>query len=154
MNTLTWQTATLTQLSAEALYALLRLRVDVFVVEQNCAYPELDGKDTHPDTLHVLGRNAEGELIACARIVPPGLSYPQASIGRVATAQSQRGSGLGHHLIEEALRQTQARWPQQDIQIGAQLYLQAFYEGHGFMAVSAPYLEDDIPHVDMIKPYA
>lgn len=150
----TWQTLTFNQLSTVDLYQLLRLRVDVFVVEQNCAYPELDGKDMHPDSLHLLGRDHHGDLIAYARLLPPGLSYPQPSIGRVAIANIARGSGLGHGLIIEALHQAQLAWPNQDLQIGAQLYLQAFYERHGFMAVSGPYLEDGIPHIDMIKPYA
>lgn len=149
-----WQTTAFKQLTPETLYQLLRLRVDVFVVEQNCAYPELDGKDTHPDTHHVLGHNGAGELVAYARILPSGLSYPQVSIGRVATAQAHRGHGLGHELIKVTLSQAKRLWPNQDIQIGAQLYLQGFYEAYGFMAVSGPYLEDDIPHVDMIKPYA
>lgn len=152
--TLSWQTATFNQLTPAQLYQLLRLRVDVFVVEQNCAYPELDGKDTHPDSRHVLGHSPSGELLAYARLLPPGLSYPQPSIGRVAIAASARGSGLGHTLLQEALRQAHSAWPTQDIQIGAQLYLQGFYEGYGFMAVSGPYLEDDIPHIDMIKPNA
>lgn len=148
-----WQSMPFQQLTPEVLYECLRLRVNVFVVEQNCPYPELDDKDTHPDALHIMGRNTLGELVAYARILPPGLSYPQVSIGRVATAAAHRGSGLGHQLVLATLEQTQARWPQQDIQIGAQLYLQGFYEQHGFMAVSGPYLEDNIPHVDMIKPY-
>ncbi|MBP6346484.1 GNAT family N-acetyltransferase [Neisseriaceae bacterium CLB008] len=152
--TLTWQTLTFAQLNTLELYTLLRLRVAIFVVEQNCAYPELDGKDTHPDSRHLLGYDADGTLVAYARLLPPGLSYPQPSIGRVAIDHTQRGSGLGHHLIQEALSQTQKAWPAQDIQIGAQLYLQTFYERHGFMAVSGPYLEDDIPHIDMIKPHA
>ncbi|MBP6116906.1 MAG: GNAT family N-acetyltransferase [Neisseriaceae bacterium] len=152
--TLTWQTLSFDQLSTATLYQFLRLRVEVFVVEQNCAYPDLDGKDTHPDSLHLLGLDQHGTLAAYARLLPPQLSYPQPSIGRVAIAEPFRGSGLGHGLIQEAVRQTQAAWPEQDIQIGAQLYLQPFYEAHGFMAVSGPYLEDEIPHIDMIKPYA
>ncbi len=144
----TWKTLTFEALTNHQLFDLLKLRVNVFVVEQNCPYPELDEKDRHPETHHLMGFE-DGELVACARLLPAGLSYPSVSIGRVATAQSFRGKGAGKQLMSKAIEQCQALWPNQSIEIGAQQYLQTFYEGFGFRATSTMYLEDDIPHIDM-----
>ncbi|MEZ9886762.1 GNAT family N-acetyltransferase [Vibrio splendidus] len=145
---ITWHSIPFSQLSTQQLYQLLRLRVDVFVVEQNCPYPELDGKDTLAGVEHLLGY-ADAELVACARLLPPGTSYDNTSIGRVATKQSARGDGLGHQLIKEALTRCEALWPSKIIDIGAQQHLENFYASHGFETISEMYLEDDIPHVDM-----
>ncbi len=144
----TWKTLTFDTLTNHQLFDLLKLRVNVFVVEQNCPYPELDEKDRHPETHHLMGFD-DGELVACARLLPAGLSYPSVSIGRVATAQSFRGKGAGKQLMSKAIEQCQDLWPNQSIEIGAQQYLQTFYEGFGFRAISSMYLEDDIPHIDM-----
>ncbi|MCG9554856.1 GNAT family N-acetyltransferase [Vibrio sp. Isolate31] len=145
---ITWHSIPFSELSTHQLYQLLKLRVDVFVVEQTCPYPELDGKDTLAGVHHLLGY-ADEELVACARLLPPGTSYNNTSIGRVATKQSARGDGLGHQLIKEALTRCEALWPNMAIDIGAQQYLENFYASHGFKTISAMYLEDDIPHVDM-----
>ncbi|WP_355607213.1 GNAT family N-acetyltransferase [Xanthomonas cannabis] len=147
-----WQHLRFAQLSTVQLYALLRLRTDVFVVEQQCAYPELDGKDTEPGVLHVLGSTQTGELAAYLRVLPPGLSYPEPSIGRVVVAGAQRGTGLAHALLREGIRLVHAHWPGSAIQLGAQAHLQAFYAAHGFVPSSAQYLEDGIPHLDMLRP--
>jgi len=145
---ITWHSIPFSELSTQQLYQLLKLRVDVFVVEQNCPYPELDGKDTLAGVEHLLGY-ADAELVACARLLPPGTSYDNMSIGRVATKQSVRGDGLGHQLIKEALTRCEALWPNKTIDIGAQQHLENFYASHGFETISEMYLEDDIPHVDM-----
>ncbi|KGY07190.1 GNAT family N-acetyltransferase [Vibrio sinaloensis] len=145
---ITWQQLTFEQLSTTQLYQLLKLRVDVFVVEQTCPYPELDDKDHQRGVHHLLGYRND-QLVACARLLPPGISYPSASIGRVATKESERGSGLGHLLLQQALSSCQQLWPEQSIEIGAQEHLAKFYEKHGFVQTSPMYLEDDIPHIDM-----
>ncbi|MCC4619145.1 GNAT family N-acetyltransferase [Xanthomonas cassavae CFBP 4642] len=140
------------QLGTAQLYALLTLRTDVFVVEQRCAYPELDGKDTAPGVLHLLRTTDTGELAACLRVLPPGLSYPEPGIGRVVIGRAFRGSGLAHALLQHGLQLVHAHWPGSAIQLGAQAHLQGFYAAHGFAPASAPYLEDGIPHLDMLRP--
>ncbi|WP_028866215.1 GNAT family N-acetyltransferase [Psychromonas aquimarina] len=145
---ISWQLLPFNKLSTSQLYELIKLRIDVFVVEQTCPYPELDGKDTLDGVQHLLGFN-NGELIACARLLPAGISYDNVSIGRVATKQTARANGLGHQLLSQALQQCELLWPGQSIDIGAQQYLTRFYQSHGFKAVSEMYLEDNIPHIDM-----
>ncbi|MEZ8661213.1 GNAT family N-acetyltransferase [Vibrio cyclitrophicus] len=145
---ITWHSIPFSELSTQQLYQLLKLRVDVFVVEQTCPYPELDGKDILTGVEHLLGYYNK-ELVACARILPPGTTYDNVSIGRVATKQSARGNGLGHQLIKEALTRCEEIWPNATIDIGAQEHLENFYASHGFNTVSEMYLEDDIPHLDM-----
>ncbi|MGC9422126.1 MULTISPECIES: GNAT family N-acetyltransferase [Vibrio] len=144
----TWQWLSFAELNNHQLYELLKLRVDVFVVEQSCPYPELDNKDRITGVKHLLGYR-DGQLIACARLLPPGISYPSVSIGRIATHPSVRGDGLGHLLLTQALQQCQALWPEQAIEIGAQQYLAKFYCRYGFVPTSQPYLEDGILHIDM-----
>lgn len=145
---ISWQLTPFNELSTTQLYQLLRLRVDVFVVEQNCAYPELDGKDTLAGVAHLLAVS-HGEIIACARLIPAGISFDNVSIGRIAIKKAARGNGLGHQLLTEALQQCEKRWPKQSIDIGAQQYLLNFYLQHQFKAISEVYLDDGIPHVNM-----
>ncbi|MET3612463.1 ElaA protein [Rhizobium aquaticum] len=133
--------------SAHELYALLKLRVDVFVVEQNCAYPELDGKDDQ--ALHLTLKRGE-DIIAAARIFPPHDGKP-AKIGRVAVSPAHRGERLGGALMEEALNACASRFPGAPVFLSAQSHLQRFYGSFGFKPVSKEYLEDGIPHVDMLK---
>ena len=144
-----WQSIPFHQLTTVQLYELLRLRVDVFVVEQTCPYPELDGKDCAEDVHHLIGY-IDNNIVACARLLPAGISYNNVSIGRVATKESARGNGLGHKLLSEALRQCEQLWPNANIEIGAQEHLTHFYQNHGFVVTSDMYLEDDITHVDML----
>jgi len=132
------------------LYALLKLRADVFVVEQRCAYLDPDGAD--PACHHLLGLDAQGTLLASARLVPAGLKFAEASIGRVVTAPQARGTQLGHALMAQACTELFRLWGPQPIRIGAQAHLQGFYRRHGFVTVSAPYDEDGIAHVDMLRP--
>ncbi len=145
---LSWQCLSFSELTTTQLYEMLKLRVDVFVVEQTCPYPELDNKDRVDGVFHLLGYQGD-ELIACARLLPKGISYSTLSIGRVVTKQSARGDGLGHKLMSQALIECQQRWPNEDITISAQQHLANYYGQHGFEQTSEMYLEDDIPHIEM-----
>ncbi|KOR50256.1 drug:proton antiporter [Xanthomonas oryzae] len=147
-----WQRLRFAQLSPPQPDALLRLRTDVFVVEQPCAYPELDGKDTDPAVLHALGMTTHAELAAYLRVLPPGLSDPKPSIGRVIIAAAFRRSALAHALLRDGIRLVQTQWPGSAIPLGAQAHLQLFYAAHGFVPASAQYPEDGIPHLDMLRP--
>ena len=135
-------------LSVDALYALLKLRVEVFVVEQQCAFQDLDGYDRV--ALHLLHRRPDGEVTAYARLLPPGAKYAEASIGRVVTAPACRRTGLGRQLMAEALRLCQTQYPG-PIRIGAQLRLEQFYESFGFRRSGETYLEDGIWHIEMLR---
>jgi len=137
-------------LSTRALYELLVLRSQVFVLEQHCVYLDPDGLDT--EVLHLQGRGADGGLQAYARLVPPLSKGPQQTepmIGRVVTAPGARGAGQGRALMQQALLQCARLWPGQAISINAQAHLQGFYASLGFVVTSAPYDEDGIEHVDM-----
>lgn len=148
MNSIHWHTKAFEELTVEELYDILKLRTDVFVVEQHCPYPELDGKDKN--CLHVFATH-HGSVVAYARIVPPGLSYPQMSIGRVIVHEKYRKDGLGRVLMNLVLDKIEEEFEAQEIQIGAQCYLKDFYGSFGFEPASEDYLEDGIPHVDMIR---
>ena len=142
-------------LSRDEFHACLRLRIDVFVVEQNCTYPDLDTKDQH--SLHVFAEANQEDFskgdsaIAYLRICMPGISYKEPSIGRVVTAKSVRGQGLGVELMQIGIKECTKRWPELGIRISAQKYLVRFYSDLGFEVCSEPYLEDDIPHVQMFR---
>ena len=141
-----WVWKPFSELTPEELYAVLRLRSEVFVVEQGCVYLDLDGVDPVCD--HLLGLDDEG-LAASVRVVPPDVSYPgEPSIGRVVTAPRVRGQGLGRPLMEEAVRHVSKRWPG-PIKIGAQSYLRSYYESLGFSVCGPEYDEDGIPHFPM-----
>ncbi len=114
-----WHLVPFSQLSTTQLYQLLKLRVDVFVVEQNCPYPELDGNDILHGVHHLLGYK-NGELVACTRLLPAGTTYDSVSIGRVATKHNARGGGLGHQLMQQSIMHCQQLWPNEAIEIGAQ----------------------------------
>ncbi len=134
-------------LTLQELYAVLKLRVDVFVVEQNCAYPELDGKDHL--ALHLIGTVGR-EIVAYARIFPPEVLYPgMASIGRVVIKDTHRGQDRGHALMEEGIHRIRQDYDDVTIRISAQSYLRSFYEQQGFKAISEEYLWDGIVHLDM-----
>ncbi|MFM2481861.1 GNAT family N-acetyltransferase [Celerinatantimonas sp. YJH-8] len=143
-----WQLKTFQQLSLEQLYALLKLRVDVFVVEQNCPYSDLDDLDTNPQLQHLLGYHGE-QLVAYARLLPAGLTHQTPSIGRVIVAKEARRGQVGYALLEEAIRATQTLWPNQPVTIAAQQHLEHFYQNKGFVTISDTFLEDGIPHVHM-----
>lgn len=141
-----WQCQPFEALDTRTLYDLLSLRVAVFVVEQECAYQELDGKDTLG--WHVTGHK-DGRLVATARILAPGDSFVGASIGRVVTDPGVRGQRLGEALMRESIRHCRTLFPGHPIQIGAQAHLTGFYGQLGFEVSGERYLEDGIPHVEM-----
>ncbi|PHR85416.1 MAG: GNAT family N-acetyltransferase [Colwellia sp.] len=150
-----WQTQKFNKLSLNQLYDALKLRVDVFIVEQRCYYPDLDSEqnqlDRHKETLHLLGYQ-EGTLVAYLRILAQGQSYDNyISLGRVAIAKHARNAGLGHQLMSAGLKVCQQYFANQNIKISAQEHLINYYQQHGFEQVSEMYLEDNIPHVAMVK---
>lgn len=133
------------ELSNEDLYEIMQLRVSVFVVEQACPYQELDGKDQ--EALHVYYRDGEG-VQAYLRILKPGVSFQEAALGRVLTRQ--RGTGLGGQILREGIRLAGERFHARALRIEAQTYAKGFYEKAGFRQVSEEFLEDGIPHVQML----
>lgn len=139
-------------LERDALFELFRLRIDVFVVEQTCAYAELDDYDVAPGTLHLLVHAGAGELVGCARLITETNDsgvVEQARIGRVATRESWRGSGVARRMMQFLLAHCQQQWPQAAVVLSAQVAVVAFYQSLGFTRVSEEYVEDGIPHVDM-----
>jgi len=148
-----WRCLPFAALSAHTLYRLLRLRSEVFVVEQDCVFLDMDGLDQQ--CLHVLGEvvDADGtvHLHASTRLVPPGVTFAEASIGRVVTAPAARGGGIGHALMAESVRLLEQLWGPQPIRIGAQAHLESFYNRHGFVSDNKPYIEDGIPHIEMLR---
>jgi len=138
------------ELTAPQLYGIMALRQEVFVVEQNCAYLDADGKDLKG--YHLTGHDDDGKLVAYARLLPKGVSYDNfVSIGRVVTSPAVRGSGAGQALMKEALNCMEALFPGESIKIGGQSYLRNFYESFGFVVSGDEYLEDDIPHLPMVR---
>lgn len=136
-------------LSLQELYAILAARAQVFVVEQSCPYQDLDGLDEL--ALHVTAWDAEGRVLAYARLTPPGSRFDEPSIGRVISQARVRRTGLGLALMARMLKLAARVHPGQALRISAQQYLQPFYERFGFRAVSALYLEDGIVHVEMLR---
>jgi len=148
---LRWQWSRMPELTAAELYEALAARQRAFAVEQNCAYLDADGLDFH--AWHLLGwadDRASPELAAYLRVIDPGRKFAEPSIGRVLTVAARRGTGLGRALMAEGIARTSAVWPGRPIRIAAQVRLDAFYANLGFRAISAPYDEDGIPHVDML----
>ncbi|ROL83249.1 GNAT family N-acetyltransferase [Pseudomonas chlororaphis] len=146
--TIEWVCKHHTDLGKEQLYAILRLRTEVFVVEQKCAYQEVDGQDLEGDTCHLMAWD-DDQLVAYLRLLDPTSQGGDVVIGRVVIAPQARGKGLGHELMEHALKQAQKRWPHMPIYLSAQAHLQGYYGRYGFNVVGEEYLEDDIPHIGM-----
>ena len=147
-----WQARHFDQLSGAQLYAVLALRQQVFILEQQCLYPDADGKDLGAH--HLLGWRSIGgqrQLAAYLRCLAPGVSYAEVSLGRVLTAPVTRGSGIGRELMAEGIALAGRLYPGQPVRIGAQQHLEKFYGGFGFRTVSAPYDEDGIMHVEMLR---
>lgn len=145
---MSWTLKKFETLTVDELYALLRLRTEVFVVEQNCVFQDMDNKDQH--CYHLMGWK-ENELVAYTRLVPLGISYSEyPSIGRVVTSPAARGEGIGRRLMEKSIEETRRLFGNNPIKIGAQLYLLAFYASLGFVQSSDIYLEDGIEHIEMI----
>ncbi|EIT70402.1 MULTISPECIES: GNAT family N-acetyltransferase [Hydrocarboniphaga] len=145
-------------LKPDTLYAFLKLRSDIFVVEQNCVFSDMDGID--PLCEHLCASAADGRLLAYLRLVPPGVARPHSlspaqagpAIGRVVVEASQRGTGLGRRLMQQALVHCDRRYAGQAVFLSGQQHLEAFYASLGFTRCSDPYLEDGIAHVDMQRP--
>jgi ElaA protein len=154
-----WKLASFAQLSPEELHDILQARAAVFVVEQKCAFQDVDGLD--PACWHLMGtghspmpevtRPPRGSLLAYCRLVPPGVKYAEPSIGRVLTSAEARGSGAGRELMREAVGHALRLWPGHAIRIGAQQYLERFYGTYGFARASEPYDEDGIMHIEMVR---
>ena len=150
-DSLRWHVVPWAGLSRDDLYDALALRCAVFILEQG-PYQDPDGLDRH--AVHVLGRDGEGTLQAYLRVVAPGHKYTEPSIGRVITSAALRGKGAGRALMLQGLAACDAAWPGQGIRISAQAHLQGFYGSLGFLPVGEVYLEDDIPHIEMLRPAA
>ena len=143
-----WHLRSYAELSADQVYDLLAARVEVFVVEQQCPYQDVDGRDRQ--ALHCWAEDRRG-VLAYGRITAPGVRFIEPSIGRVITTQAGRGQGLGRELMQRCIQACQQHWPDQAIRISAQQYLERFYASLGFVSVHGPYLEDDIPHMEMLR---
>jgi ElaA protein len=135
-------------LTPEELYSILQLRNEVFVVEQNCPYQDCDNKDLY--AWHLMGKR-EDKLLAYSRLLAPGISYSESSIGRVVSSPATRKTGMGKKLMHESIQQIRNLFQTDTIRIGAQLYLKAFYESFGFIQDGDIYLEDNIPHIEMLR---
>ncbi|WP_256007155.1 GNAT family N-acetyltransferase [Pedobacter deserti] len=136
------------ELNVDELYSLLKLRSDVFILEQNCVYPDIDDKDRLSIHLQIF---ANDKLVAYARLLPAGVSYPEVSIGRVVSSSSVRGKGIGSLLMKEAIRGCFQYFGASDIRISAQYYLLEYYRSFGFLPQGAPYMEDGIMHIEMLR---
>ena len=152
MNTinLIWICKPFNELTPLELYEILRLRSEVFVVEQNCVFLDMDNKDQL--AYHLMGY-FNNKLVASTRLLAKDTAYKLMSIGRVVTSQKYRGTGAGKFLMEESINRCYELFGKDDIKIGAQLYLKKFYESFGFQQSSEMYLEDDIEHIEMIKTF-
>ena len=148
MEHIKWRWRHFDTMSAAAWHEVLALRSQVFVVEQECAYQDPDPKD--PLCWHLTGHLGD-ELVAVMRVVPPGVSYDECSIGRVVVPTSLRGQKRGVQLMAVGINFCESRW-HNGIRISGQAYLKGFYEALGFETVQGPYMEDDIPHFEMLKP--
>lgn len=147
-----WQWLDFASIPNRDLYELLRQRQEVFVIEQQCFYSDMDGFDE--EAFHLLGwseLDGQRTLVAYLRCIAPGIKYAEMSLGRVLTTQAARGSGAGRQLIAEGIRRAEALHPGQRIRIGAQAHLEKFYGSFGFRAVGEPYDEDGIPHLEMLR---
>lgn len=144
-----WYSKKFDELTVSEFHDLIALRIAIFVVEQKCAFQELDGVDQN--SIHVLAKNEKQEIVACSRLIPPGKLYKEASIGRVSTRIDYRRTGLGRPLMEYSLKQMEQLFPKTPIKIMAQKYLEKFYSDFGFVTISDDFIEDDIVHVYMLR---
>jgi ElaA protein len=147
-NHFAWQVKYYPELTTNEFHDIIALRLKAFVVEQNCAYLELDGKDKK--SYHVICRDGFGDVVATARILPPGLSYDEVAIGRVVIDESIRGKGIGHELMEQSMQYAEEEFGKVPIRISAQKHLETYYNKHQFFNTGKEYLEDNIPHVEML----
>ncbi len=143
-----WILKPFNELTPKELYNILQLRNEVFIVEQNCPYQDCDNKDLY--AFHLMAMEQD-KLLAYTRLLAPGISYSESSIGRVVSSPSTRKTGMGKRLMEESIRQIEQLFQTDIIRIGAQLYLKKFYESFGFIQEGESYLEDNIPHIIMLR---
>lgn len=142
-----WRGVAFDALTTAELHELLQLRAEVFVLEQNCLFQDIDGSDAQ--AMHLMG-HLQGALVAYARCFAAGVKFTEASIGRIATRSTMRGRGLGHELVQNSIRLVRTSWGAQPIRIGAQARLKSFYQEHGFEDMGRPYVEDGIDHLEMV----
>jgi len=145
---ITWKCVPFDELGLHELYAIMQLRNEVFVVEQNCVFQDADDKDQQCH--HLMGW-VDGNLAAYARLVPPGVAYIEMAIGRVVSSPAYRGAGIGRQLMQNAILNCTLIFGEKTIKIGAQLYLKKMYESFGFQQVGEGYIEDGIPHIYMYR---
>jgi len=142
-----WSCKAFKELSLDEFHDIIQLREIVFVVEQDCPYLDVDGKDK--EALHVFGEY-EGNIVATTRILKPGISYDEVAIGRVVTSPTVRGMGMGKQLMEESMKFVKLHFGKVPIRISAQTYLLKYYKSFGFIETGEEYLEDNIPHFEML----
>ena len=138
------------EFSPDTLYAMLKLRSDIFVVEQNCVFADMDGLDAQCE--HLCAADQSGHMLACLRLIPPGVKHELPVIGRLVVAASARKHGLARAGMQRAMQRCAQLWPGRAMFLQGQQYLEPFYASLGFQTISAPYLEDGIWHVDMVRP--
>jgi ElaA protein len=148
MQKIDWVCKYFDALTPSELYAIIKLRNEVFVVEQKCIFQDADDKDQQ--CFHLMGKTGDN-LAAYSRLVPSGVSYKNISIGRIVTSPAYRGTGVGNALLTAAIEQCNLLFGEQTIKIGAQLYLKNFYQSFGFKQTSDVYDEDGIPHIEMTR---
>ena len=146
-----WSVKEFNHLSLNELYDILALRVEVFIIEQNCPYQDLDGKDKL--SYHLLGKDIDGNIVATLRIIPKEISYQEISIGRVVTSEKIRSWKKGNELMTQAMTFITKTFPKENIRLSAQTHLIKYYGNHGFKETGKHYLEDDIPHSEMLFEY-
>ncbi len=144
---LNWNLKRFEELTLSEIYEILRLRNEVFVVEQNCAYQDCDGKDIN--SYHLYSED-NGRIISYLRIIDKGVSYNEVSIGRVLVRKNYRGKGISRQMMIEAIKFIEQTLNEKEIRIQAQAYLIEFYKSFGFIEISGEYTEDGIPHIDML----
>lgn len=148
MSNIIWKIKSFEEITTSELYKIIKARVDVFVVEQDCPYPDLDGYDQQ--AVHIWAEQDQDVLAYC-RIFNNGIKYPETSIGRVLTTEKARGKSLGKQLIQYAVETIENRFYTSEVRISAQDYLLRFYSGFGFKDTGKKYLEDNIPHTEMFR---
>ena len=136
------------ELSLEEFHDIIALRIQIFIIEQNCPYQEVDGKDKLAH--HLFFKNEMDEIIAVTRILPQGISYEEVAIGRVVVHEDYRGTGLGSQLMSDSMNFVRDKYGEVPVRLSAQKHLENYYGNHGFKSTGKEYLEDGIPHVEML----
>ncbi len=143
-----WEIKTFSELSLDEFHDIIQLRIEVFVIEQDCPYQDLDGKDKQAH--HVFCKNKNGDIVATSRILAKGISYNEIAIGRIVTSPKERGNGLGHLLLEKSIKYSKKIYGLNPIRLSAQKHLEKYYNRHNFFNTGKEYLEDGIPHIEML----